>query len=170
MADPSFINITHRGASAYAPENTFAAFDKALSLGVTHVELDVHFSADGHIVVIHDDTLERTTGGSGPVVEQTLAQLRTLDAGGWFSAEFKGERIPTLAHLLERYKGRLHFHIEIKGRSSGLAQRTADWLEVSALAVPSRLPRFKRIRWKRCGHTPLNCPRVGWCARLTILR
>lgn len=126
MADPSFINIAHRGASAYAPENTFAAFDKALSLGSTHVELDVHFSADGHIVVIHDDTLERTTGGSGPVVEQTLAQLRTLDAGGWFSAEFKGERIPTLAHLLERYKGRLHFHIEVKGRSSGLAQRTAD--------------------------------------------
>ncbi len=126
MPPRDFINIAHRGASAYTPENTFAAFDKALALGVDNVEFDVHFSADGHVVVIHDDTLDRTTGGSGPVVNQTLEQLRPLDAGGWFSEEFKGELIPTLAHLLERYKGWLHFHIEIKGRSPGLAHRTAD--------------------------------------------
>ena len=126
MPPRDFINIAHRGASAYTPENTFAAFDKALALGVDNVELDVHFSADGHIVVIHDDTLDRTTDGSGPVVDQTLDRLRSLDAGGWFSPEFKGEPIPTLAHVLERYKGWLHFHIEIKGRSPGLAHRTAD--------------------------------------------
>jgi glycerophosphoryl diester phosphodiesterase len=121
-----FINIAHRGASAYTPENTFAAFDKALALGVDNVEFDVHFSADGHIVVIHDETLDRTTSGTGPVVNQTMDRLRSLDAGGWFSDEFKGEPIPTLAHLLERYKGWLHFHIEVKGRTPGLAKRTAD--------------------------------------------
>ncbi|MEE3004529.1 MAG: glycerophosphodiester phosphodiesterase family protein, partial [Chloroflexota bacterium] len=126
MPPRDFINIAHRGASAYTPENTFAAFDKALALGVDNVEFDVHFSADGHIVVIHDDTLDRTTNGSGPVTAQTLDRLRSLDAGEWFSAEFKGQSIPTLAHLLERYKGWLHFHIEIKGRGAGLAKRTAD--------------------------------------------
>ena len=126
MPPRDFINIAHRGASAYTPENTFAAFDKALALGVDNVELDVHFSADGHIVVIHDDTLDRTTNGSGLVTGQTLDQLRFLDTGEWFSAEFKGQVIPTLAHVLERYKGWLHFHIEIKGRTPGLAKRTAD--------------------------------------------
>ena len=96
MPPRDFINIAHRGASAYTPENTFAAFDKALALGVDNVEFDVHFSADGHIVVIHDDTLDRTTNGSGPVTDQTLDRLRSLDAGEWFSAEFKGQSIPTL--------------------------------------------------------------------------
>ncbi len=82
MVPSGFVNIAHRGASAYAPENTFSAFDKALSLGVDQVELDVHFSKDGHIVVIHDDNLDRTTNGSGPVSGQTLAQLRSLDVPG----------------------------------------------------------------------------------------
>ncbi len=92
MVPSGFVNIAHRGASAYAPENTFSAFDKALSLGVDQVELDVHFSEDGHIVVIHDDNLDRTTNGSGPVSGHTLAQLRSLDAGSWFGPEYGGER------------------------------------------------------------------------------
>ena len=127
MTSPStFLIIAHRGASEYAPENTFAAYDKALDLGINHVELDVHFSRDGHIVVIHDDTLDRTTDGSGPVADLTLAELRELDAGSWFGAEYAWERIRSLAELFERYKGRLHFHIEIKGQAAGLASRTAD--------------------------------------------
>ena len=62
-----FINIAHRGASSYAPENTYASYDKALDMGIRHVELDVHFTSDDHIVVIHDNTVDRTTNGSGPV-------------------------------------------------------------------------------------------------------
>ena len=120
------MNIAHRGASTYAPENTFTAYDKALFLGVNHIELDVHFTRDGHIVVIHDDTVDRTTNGSGPVLEHTLAELRALDAGAWFSVDYSGERIRTLGEILERYKGRHHIHIEIKGKSEGLATRTAD--------------------------------------------
>ena len=124
--DTGFMNIAHRGASSHAPENTFAAFDKALAMGVNHVELDVHFTIDGDIVVIHDDTVDRTTDGSGPVLSHTLDQLRSLDAGAWFATEFAVERIRSLGEVLEHYQGRLHFHIEIKGRSEGLASRTAD--------------------------------------------
>ncbi len=90
------MNIAHRGASSYAPENTFAAYDKALAMGVDHVELDVHYTSDGHIVVIHDDQVDRTTNGSGPVSDHTLAQLRALDAGSWFALQYAGERIRSL--------------------------------------------------------------------------
>src|SRR5262245_46332535 len=94
MPPQDFLVIAHRGASSYAPENTLAAFDLALQMGVRHIELDVHLSRDGHLVVIHDDTVDRTTNGSGPVVHYTLAELQALDAGSWFGAAFAGERIP----------------------------------------------------------------------------
>ena len=126
MRHPSFTNIAHRGASAYAPENTLAAFDKALDLGAGHVEFDVHFSADGQVVVIHDDTVDRTTNGSGAVASLTLAQLKRLDAGSWFAARFSEEPIPALGELLERYKGRLQFHIEVKGQAEHLSEKTID--------------------------------------------
>ena len=126
MASREFMNIAHRGASAYAPENTFAAFDKALELGASHVEFDLHFSRDGHIVVIHDETLERTTNGTGLVAETDLSDLRLLDAGSWFSPEFEGEPVPTFGGMLERYKGRFHFHVEIKADVRGLSRRAAD--------------------------------------------
>ena len=80
MRHPSFTNIAHPGASVYAPENTIAAFDKAVDLGAGHVEFDVYFTADGHVVVIHGDTVDRTTNGSGAVASLALAQLRRLDA------------------------------------------------------------------------------------------
>lgn len=139
-----FLCVAHRGASSYAPENTFAAFDKALELGVSHVELDVHFSRDGHIVVIHDDALDRTTDGSGPVVDRTLAELRGLDVGAWFGPEYSGERIRTLAEVFERYKGRLHFVIEIKARAEDLASRTADMVRAHGLTNDVTITSF----WK----------------------
>lgn len=123
----SFLNIAHRGASSYAPENTFAAYDKALALGTNHIELDVHFTNDDHVIVIHDDTVDRTTNGSGLVVEHTLAELRALDAGSWFGLQYVGEKIRTLGEVLEHYKGRHHFHIEIKADCSpGLPSRVMD--------------------------------------------
>ncbi len=108
------------------PSRTEGGFAKALSLGVNQVELDVHFSKDSHIVVIHDDNLDRTTNGSGPVSGHTLAQLRSLDAGSWFGPEYAGEGIRSLGEVLERYKGRLYLHIEIKAQVEGLTQRTVD--------------------------------------------
>jgi glycerophosphoryl diester phosphodiesterase len=92
--------IAHRGASSYAPENTFAAFDLALRQGARHIELDVQATRDGHIVVIHDDTVDRTTDGSGLVTSQTLEALQALDAGSWFGAQFTGERIPVFDEVL----------------------------------------------------------------------
>ena len=118
----NFMNIAHRGASSYAPENTFAAYDKALAMGVDHVELDVHYTSDGHIVVIHDDQVDRTTNGSGRVSDHTLAQLRSLDAGSWFGLQDTGERIRSLGEVLEHYKGRLYIHLEVKARAEGLAE------------------------------------------------
>ncbi len=133
MIEHRFLCIAHRGASSYAPENTFAAFDRALELGVSHVELDVHFSRDGHIVVIHDDTLDRTTDASGAVADRTLTELRRLDAGSWFGPGYAGEPIRSLAEIFEEYKGRLYFHVEIKARAAGLASRTADMIRAHGL-------------------------------------
>jgi glycerophosphoryl diester phosphodiesterase len=92
--------FAHRGASRYAPENTMAAFQKALELGADGIELDVQLSKDHVPVVIHDENIKRTTNGKGFVSEYTVQQLHCFDAGSWFSGQFKGERIPTLEEVL----------------------------------------------------------------------
>ena len=105
----------HRGAMAYAPENTFASFERAVALGVDAIELDVHLTADGEVVVIHDPHLDRTTSGQGLVGEKTLAELKTLDVGAHFGPEFAGQQIPTLADVLDWARSRCILDIEIKG-------------------------------------------------------
>jgi glycerophosphoryl diester phosphodiesterase len=92
--------IAHRGASGHAPENTLAAFERAVELGAGFVETDLHLTRDAHFVAIHDLTLERTTNGTGPVREHTLAQLRDLEAGLWYDRKYMGERIPTIEEIL----------------------------------------------------------------------
>ena len=145
---PKFMNIAHRGASSYAPENTFAAYDKALAMSVNHIELDVHLTADDHIVVIHDDTVDRTTNSSGRVADFTLDELRSLDAGSWFGTEYKGEPIRSLGETLEHYKDRLYFHIEIKQRDivGGLARRTIDMVRGYGLTDSVTITSFQ-IEW-----------------------
>lgn len=93
--------IGHRGAMGYRPENTMASFRHGLELGADWVECDVHLTRDGHLVVMHDETLDRTTNGSGPIRAKTLAEIRALDAGSWFGPDYAGERVPTLDELLE---------------------------------------------------------------------
>ncbi len=92
--------IGHRGASAYAPENTLAAFNRAFEMGADGIELDVVLSKDGVPIVIHDDTLDRTTNGSGSVGAMDCAAISQLDAGAWFDRQFSGERVPTLEQVL----------------------------------------------------------------------
>ncbi|WP_179031301.1 glycerophosphodiester phosphodiesterase [Paenibacillus kribbensis] len=94
-------NFAHRGASGVCPENTMAAFRHALELGATGIETDVQRTQDGHLVLIHDESLERTTGSPLDVRDITLQELNTLDAGGWFDEKFQGERVPLLDELLE---------------------------------------------------------------------
>lgn len=100
--------IGHRGAAGHAPENTLMSFHKAVELGADMVELDVHLCATGEPVVIHDDTVDRTTDGSGRVRDLSLDDLRRLDAGG-------GERVPTLVEVLEEMSGRVALNVELKG-------------------------------------------------------
>ena len=113
------LNIGHRGASAAAPQNTLAAFRKAVEFGADGVELDVHLSADSHVVVIHDFSLDKTTNGTGRVADKTLAELEALDAGSKFSPQFAGERIPTLAQVFEALGGKLLVNVELKSLGGG---------------------------------------------------
>lgn len=107
--------IAHRGASAYAPENTIAAFVKAAQLGMKWVEFDVMLSACGKPILFHDENLERTTNGKGHVVDYPYAYLRGLDAGSWFHPAFSGERIPSLTQALEFLQNaNMSANIEIK--------------------------------------------------------
>jgi glycerophosphoryl diester phosphodiesterase len=99
MSNPAL--IAHRGGSLEAPENTLAAFRHAISLGIRFVECDVQMSRDGQLVVMHDETLDRTTNGTGYLRDHTFEELRRLDAGAWFGPQFAGERIPSLREVVE---------------------------------------------------------------------
>lgn len=114
--------FAHRGASRVAPENTLPAFEAAIRLGADGVELDVQYSSDGRLMVIHNPTLEATTNGSGRVSAHTFEELRSLDAGSHFGPEFAGTRIPILDEVLELLKGKLLVNIELKAMdlASGL--------------------------------------------------
>ena len=107
--------IAHRGFKTIAPENTIVAFSKAIELDVDGIELDVHLSKDKRIVVIHDETLQRTTNGSGYVKDFNYNDFKKLDAGSWFSAEYKREKIPMLEEVFELLKdSKKILNIELK--------------------------------------------------------
>ncbi len=122
--------FAHRGASAYAPENTMASFRKALEMGADGIELDVHLSSDGHLVVIHDEAVDRTGNGKGRVGDKTLKELKSLDFGSWYSQDFKNERIPELFEVLELLTSRkVILNIEIKNGPvfyPGIEKKVAD--------------------------------------------
>jgi len=119
MGTKAIWTIAHRGASGHAPENTMAAFRRAVELGVRFIETDLQITRDARVVAIHDFTLDRTTNGKGQVHLLTLEEIRTLDAGGWFGGRnaemFSGERIPTLNEILDFAKvNDVIFYLEIK--------------------------------------------------------
>jgi glycerophosphoryl diester phosphodiesterase len=170
--------IAHRGFSGAAPENTLAAFEKAMEAGSDMIELDVHLSSDGQVVVIHDDTLNRTTNGKGKVSHHTLLKLKQLDAGSWFGSQFSGEKIPTLKEVLELARGRILVNIELKMGDMGpyrysmkdLADRSLDEVEKGGMVDqvlfssldPSPLERIKernsRIRVALLYNKPWSSP------------
>ena len=110
---PQPIIFAHRGASAYAPENTLAAFELALTQKADAIELDVKLSADGQPIVIHDPLVDRTTGIHGRVRDLPLRELRALDAGGFFSEGFHGEKIPTLEEVFDAVGKRTFINVEL---------------------------------------------------------
>ena len=133
--------VGHRGAAAHAPENTLAGLDAAKRLGMTWVEFDVALSADGHPVILHDASLLRTAGLDRLVSELTLEELRALDAGAWFGAGFKGERLPTLQEYFDRLAALgLGANIEIKPVAGHEAATAVAVVEAVQSAWPAALP------------------------------
>ncbi len=110
----SWIRIAHRGASGIAPENTIAAFNKAIEIGIDAIELDLHGTSDGQIVAIHDPSLDRTTNQVGLINQTTLANIKQADAGSWVHPQFTGEAIPTLEEVLNCIAHKTIAVLEIK--------------------------------------------------------
>ena len=135
MAGSDFLRIGHRGASAECPENTLASFARAVELGVGMIECDLQLTADGHVVVFHDWTLERTTNGSGVVCELPLAAIRRLDAGSWRDTRFAGERVPTLDETLDLVLPGAQLNLELKCRGSRAQARALAEASVAAVAA-----------------------------------
>lgn len=115
---PQPVIFAHRGASVHAPENTLAAFELAIERGADAIELDAKLSADGHAVVIHDATVDRTTGAHGRVKDLSLAHLRSLDAGSFFEARFHGGKIPMLEEVFEAVGRRTFINVELTNYNS----------------------------------------------------
>jgi glycerophosphoryl diester phosphodiesterase len=152
------LNFAHRGASHQAPANTLAAFQLAAEMGADGLELDVHLSRDGELVVIHDFTLETTTDGQGRVSDWTLPELKQLDAGGWFDARFAGERIPTLQEVIDAVGQRLLLNIELKAagwQDNGLAAAVVRSVEDNQLLDRVVLSSFNPLTlWRTRRHNP----------------
>jgi len=161
--------VAHRGASADAPENTLAAVDEAIRQGADSIEVDVQRTADGHLVLLHDTTLVRTTDvasvfpgrATAPVGTFTLAELQRLDAGSWFAPEFAGEPIPTLDELIERTAGRAGLLIELKDPSSypGIERQVAD--AIGAPRPDVVVQSFDHAAMRRFAATAPEVP-AGW--------
>jgi len=128
----------HRGSSGTHPENTLSAFKQAANLTIHGVELDVHLTKDGNLVVIHDESIDRTSNGTGYVKDMTLSELREFEYGSWFSEDFKGERIPTLEEVLDIFAATTH-HVNIELKSDifpyvGLGNKVLHAIETRHMA------------------------------------
>lgn len=151
--------IAHRGASAYAPENTFPAFDLALAMGADALETDIRTTRDGVLVLLHDHRVERTTNGQGDIAALSWAEVQSLDAGSWFASEFAGARVPSLASFLARCAALIPLVLEIKAEGiehaviAALAtarqarEITITSFSFATLAAIKRLQPMLRVGW-----------------------
>ncbi len=133
---PAPIIFAHRGASAHAPENTLASFELAATQSAPAIEFDVKLSVDRKVFIHHDQTLERTTNGAGSVTQKSLAELRELDAGSHFSAEFRGEKIPTLDEVFESVGKKVLMNVELTNYATpfdGLVHEVAALVKKHAM-------------------------------------
>lgn len=123
--------MAHRGASTEAPENTMAAFQKAIDDMADYIELDVQLTNNGEVIVMHDSNAYRTTGVDANIVNMTYKEVKTLDAGSWFSDEYVGENVPSLKEVLELTQGKIKLNIELKPADNGtaLAKNTVRLIE-----------------------------------------
>lgn len=151
--DTQVLNIAHRGASGRAPENTLAAYELALDNGADYIEQDVRLTRDGVLVVVHDKILDRTARGpkkncTGPIVEKTLAQIKTCEVGSWFNEEhpeyareeYKRLEVPTLEEVFRRYHDRGNFYLDLK-EPSVAGEKLLELMGEYDLRKPTKHPR-----------------------------
>ena len=157
--------IAHRGASAYAPENTLAAFRLALEMGVPEVELDTQLTTDGRVALVHDRTLRRYGHGEQTPEEMSWGELATLDMGSWFSPHlYGGETMMTLAELFAAFGDRLTYHIELKGQAPGLPAAVQQLLKDYGLHEVTVITSFSHamlVAMRKLDHEI----RLGWLVR-----
>jgi glycerophosphoryl diester phosphodiesterase len=153
--------FAHRGASILAPENTLAAFELAVKQAADAIELDAKLCADGQVVVHHDQTVDRTTNGSGKVLDLQLVALKELDAGSWFGAQFAGETIPTLGEVFEAVGKKIFINIELTNYASvfdDLPQKVVDLVRQHNLQERVLFSSFNPIALRRAHKLLPNVP------------
>lgn len=149
VGQETFTVLGHRGALGHAPENTLPSFEKAIALGATMTELDIHLSRDGELIVMHDATVDSTTDGTGRIADLTLEEIKRLDAGSWFSPEFAGVRTPTLREVFDAVGHRILINVEVKAGETpyaGITEKLARELEetgmVDRVVISSFVPQY----------------------------
>ncbi|MCG7338512.1 glycerophosphodiester phosphodiesterase [Staphylococcus sp. ACRSN] len=114
VLNKNYLNIAHRGASGSSPEHTFAAYDKAINKKADYIELDLQMTKDKKLIAMHDYKVDRTTNDTGYVKDKTLKQIESLDAGSYFGRKYRGEKVPELSEVLDKYYKKANFYIETK--------------------------------------------------------
>lgn len=156
VLNKSHVNIGHRGASGYAPEHTFTAYDKSLhEMGADYLEIDLQMTKDGHLVAMHDETVDRTTNGTGRVSDYTLDELKQLDAGSWFNTaypdqqnqDYIGQQVPTLDEIFSRYGTQTNYYIETKSPDvyPGMEEKLLSALKKHGLDKKNHLSKGKVV-------------------------
>ena len=175
-----FLNIAHRGASVSAPENTLAAFQQAIVERASAVEMDLRRTNEAEVVIIHDDSVDRTTDGTGKVRNLSLSAIRALDAGSWHGARFQGERIPTLTEVFEQLVGCVPLVLHVKEAGVGIEDRIVQLARrhdaVDAITVSSnhrsvliRLGELERVIRKTAISYFWDWPCcLGWAKKRTL--
>lgn len=156
--------IAHRGASAYAPENTVPAYTRALELGAVDVELDVQLSRDDVVMLYHDAELKKKTGAAGTVRDHTAAELQQMDIGTWFDRthpeveeKFAGTKLDTLDALFEKFGDRFHYHVELKSEDAELARLTLERIQAHGL---ERTVRFTSFQFEQIARARTLAPQI----------
>ncbi len=162
----SIINYAHRGASGHCPENTMVAFRRGLELGATGIETDVQMSKDGTLVLIHDESVQRTTGQPGEISQLHIDEIRRLDAGSWYSREFAGESIPTLDELLDwAVDTELTLNLELKNNIepyTGMEEKVLNAVRARGLEERTIISSFNH-------YSLVTCKRIAPEVRTGIL-
>jgi glycerophosphoryl diester phosphodiesterase len=158
---PRPVVFAHRGASSYAPENTLAAFRLAVELGADAIELDAKLSADGQVMVIHDQSVDRTTNGSGNVNQLRGEYLGQLDAGSTFDHKYTGEPVPTLDQVFSEVGGKIFINVELTNYASGrdnLVPQVAELVEKHRLQDSVMFSSFNPVNLRKIHRLLPDCP------------